>query len=97
MSAPLPHDHPGLPESYVPSDNLLPSRWPTLKDWAIAAAVTMATVVILALVFTIADLLPLALDVHAMVNAATDGAQVCRIDTINGIRIEHCVRTIYKF
>lgn len=93
----LPIDHHGLPDSYAPSDDLLPRLMPSLKDWAVATIAVVGMTAGLATVFAMIDLLPLALDLRAMVNAATDGNQVCRIDTINGIRVEHCIRTIYRF
>jgi hypothetical protein len=93
----LPIDHPGLPESYTPGE-LLPDRAPTLKQWVVAviggALITFAVVFVLGVI----QYWPLIRDARALVlEAITTGAPACRIEVIDGIKVKHCIRTVWRF
>lgn len=101
MNNPLPHDHPEfLEQSMTPAHHPMPTQFdvPSLVHTILILIAAGLMGLAIALLLDVIQYSVLAFEVYQMLNEARTNAtgEVCRRESIDGVWVEHCVRTTLR-
>lgn len=99
MTTRLPIDHPGLPEEYERAAHHLPRSFNPPSLFQVANTLLLFAIgwLLVNFLLTMIELRGIRDQIYTMTEQAINTQQeACFVDTVQGIKVEHCVRTVAR-